>query len=404
VHSNTLMNEEVKHAATVRAVVEALPSESFVRQQLMEALKFVEEVVGSASEGPTEATPSSSGPAAEPSANVMRFASISGAVCTEANPRGGGDYLALAVHSLVRSSGFIATTFEAVHGAAAVPGFAAPLRLQDLPAGRACPAKWQSPDGDDGCCNFTYRDAKRTAFSVRTVNLGGLLVVHFGPSEGGAPAAQGVRVAGPRTLELSVEKHVGLEGGRPQWRCPDELEAAVAAIVAPEEPPVAPTPAVAAPPPLPQSAGGGVFPGRHGDFNGDLGRGGAPGNLMGPNHPMFQPRGTHPGPSPGGPHLPRPRFDPYGPVPSPSRPDHDHLRIPRFDDDPFADPFGGPPPAFGPMGGGPGFGPMGGDPLNDPDPLHLPRGRGGAPQRPLPRGPFLPGRRPPGPPPDGTYD
>jgi len=407
------MNGEARHAAAVRAVLETLPSDSFVKQQMTDALNMVDEVIGTKSREPTaegkEAKPSAAA-SADASAPESNFARISSAISTEAEPRGGGDCLALAVHSLIRSSGFIATTFEAVQGAATVPGFAAPLRLQDLPSNRNFPKNWQSLDGGDGCCTFKYRDAKRTAYTLRTVNLGGLLAVHFGPSEGGSQEAQGVGVSGPRTIELSVEKYVSMKDRNPEWHCTKELEASVNSLTAPEPSPVAP-PGPAVPDPQPPqnvpkpSDLHGTFPGRHGDFNGDLGRGGAPGNLMGPNHPMFQPRGDPQGPAPSGPHLPRPRFDPYGPVPGPggpSRPDHDHIRIPHFDDDPFGG-GGMQPPPFGPMGGGPGFGPMGGDPLADNnDPLRLPtRGRGNRAQ---PRGPLPPQHFARGPPPGGMYD
>ena len=237
------MNVEAKHAAAVRAVVETLPSDSFVRQQMTDALNTVDEVIGTNSREPTargaEAKPSAAA-STDSLASESNFARISSAISAEAEPRGGGDCLALAVHSLIRSSGFIATTFEAVQGAATVPGFAAPLRLQDLPATRYFPKNWQSSDGGDGCCTFKYRDAKRTAYTLRTVNLGGLLAVHFGPSEGGSQEAKGVGISGPRTLELSVEKYVSLKDGKPEWHCTDELEASVTSLTIPATPPVAP--------------------------------------------------------------------------------------------------------------------------------------------------------------------
>lgn len=80
-------------------------------------------------------------------------------------------------------------------------------------------------------------------------------------------------------------------------------------------------------------------------FDGDIFPGGDSGNLMGPMHPAFGMEGPmHPGFGEGGGGggigMPTPRFDPYmpplGPNQGGARPDHDHLRIPTFDDDPLA--------------------------------------------------------------------
>lgn len=72
----------------------------------------------------------------------------------------------------------------------------------------------------------------------------------------------------------------------------------------------------------------------NGDFSGDLmptgiypfpgGMPMSPGNLMGPNHPMFS-GGGMPGPAGFGSAMMRPRFDPFGPPGGPTEPDPDNL-------------------------------------------------------------------------------
>ena len=55
--------------------------------------------------------------------------------------RGPGDMVAVAVHTLIGRSGWVCTSKEVVTGAAVVPGFAPPLREQDLPAERPVPTR-----------------------------------------------------------------------------------------------------------------------------------------------------------------------------------------------------------------------------------------------------------------------
>ena len=102
--------------------------------------------------------------------------------------RGPGDVVAVVVHTLVRRHGWVCTSKEVVQGAANVPGFAPPMRVQDLPADKAVPSKWQEGPAD-GSTNFTYRSAekdekKARAFKLATLLIDNTVMLHFGAELG----------------------------------------------------------------------------------------------------------------------------------------------------------------------------------------------------------------------------
>ena len=174
------------------------------------------------------------------------FVAQCAAASSELSPRGPADMIALVVHAILRKS-FVATSSEPVPGATSIPGFALPVRLQDLDPSRASPSGWQQEPGGDGCCCFTFRDSRMQARTLRSLLVGDTLVLHFGT--GGGPAtAKSVTLSGMASLELPVGAYVraprtaaggaAKDAGPAEWlEAADLLEAkVVAALLPPSRP------------------------------------------------------------------------------------------------------------------------------------------------------------------------
>jgi len=274
--------------------------------------------------------------------------------------------LAVAVHCFIRGGEFVAVSNDPVPGAAAVPGFAAPLRVQDVHPSQVLPSAWKTENDGDGSCSFTYRSPTTgNSHTLRTLRVDATLVLHFGANTSGAKPSKDVRSADIKSLELPIASYVEMSSDGVKWIAAADLEAKVATLLAPP-----PLPSAAAPQPSseramagtttgparqplapgydqpyqqqgPQRAFPQMGPRPGGLFDGDIFPGGDSGNLMGPMHPGFTGGGGVGGRYSDLEGMPTPRFDPYQPplhpYPAGGRPDNDHLRMPTFDDeDPLA--------------------------------------------------------------------
>ena len=155
--------------------------------------------------------------------------------------RGDGDVLALTISSLVQKAGFIAT--ERVAGKSAVPGFAPPVRVEDIDPSRPTPAAgWQSDGEVDGNCLFSYRDSTRRPYTLRTVRVASTLVLHFGSSASVPSSSQAINTASIATVELDIGRHITMPQDSAnrseattemaQWLDSDGLESAASPLFA----------------------------------------------------------------------------------------------------------------------------------------------------------------------------
>ena len=100
--------------------------------------------------------------------------------------------------STLASNGWVCTSKEPVPGSKSVPGFAPPMRMQDVPLSRLVPTTWQEGP-TDGNCAFTYRappgqgggSANKATVTLKSLNMDGTVVLYFG-------------VKDPKSLDLEV--------------------------------------------------------------------------------------------------------------------------------------------------------------------------------------------------------
>jgi len=212
--ASTIMAADPREVSALRQHISSLPENSVLRRKVSAAIDEM-----------TAAPPDT------------EFVRIIHDAQLPTQPRGSGDLLALAVHCLlVKKHGFVATGKEPVPGSSAVPGFAPPLRVQDISESKLAPSSWQSGGGanDDGNCVFTYRDGARRPYSMRAIRVASTLVVHFGAAPRSASASQAIDASDVSSAELDIEKYLDTDSVAATsscWLDPGALDAAVTAAL-----------------------------------------------------------------------------------------------------------------------------------------------------------------------------
>ena len=157
--------KNVEHAAQLRAHYDTLPA-GFVKDQMAPMLAQLDSQIkrheranaaerrsrGAATTGAADTEAMEVAEGDSPTATHLQQLHHAGVAF-----RGAGDMVAVAIHTLIGRSGWVCTSKEVVPGAAVVPGFAPPLREQDLDPERPVPTKWTERGSTDGGTSFTYR-------------------------------------------------------------------------------------------------------------------------------------------------------------------------------------------------------------------------------------------------------
>ncbi len=367
--------EKVKQAGAMRQQIEGLPAGT-VKDHMGKALAQLEAELAATvgQETTTTAAAAEKGtptppvlPAPTPSAATSgdatytllaeRLAQAGGGVQVKGNK----DALALAVHVVLLAEGFVCYAKEEEKGGPT--GFAPPVRA--VTPSRLVPATWNA-DPANVCLTYRHDRLRGRDLKLKVLWMDeerAVVELQDGTSKGGAMTLQGsdfvVAHSGKATTTnttdpLAFVRHQKLDALRASIRTglvQTVLPVHTSTTSSSGQGSILPTPpapsAPDAPPfrgqhpfeiPVPNplgpmvppsyggfgSRGGGLVP----DFDGDLQPGGGwggpgGGNLMGPNHPAFtgECRGGFGGGGPGQPGLgmPRPRFDPYGPLIPPGR-------------------------------------------------------------------------------------